>query len=114
MSKVYSTTQLAEVFDEALEFTDIASGMLVIPVDAEAGDYMVCFRPEVLHTIEWGGNPNNAINFEDNGLNYHPRNSFKSWLETVNQSSVLWHEQHLAIAETLRSFVFEYKTKQVL
>jgi chemotaxis family two-component system sensor kinase Cph1 len=114
MSKVYSTTQLAEVFDEALEFTDIASGMLVIPVDAEAGDYIVCFRPEVLHTIEWGGNPNNAINFEDNGLNYHPRNSFKSWLETVNQSSVLWHEQHLAIAETLRSFVFEYKTKQVL
>ena len=114
ITKVYSTTQLSEAFDEALEFTDIASGMLAIPIDADTGDYIVCFRPEVIHTIEWGGNPNNAINFEENGLNYHPRNSFKSWLETVNQSSLPWHEQELIIAETFRSFVFEYKTKQVL
>ncbi len=114
INKVYSTTQLSESFDEALEFTDIASGMLVIPIDADTGDYIVCFKPEVVHTIEWGGNPNNAINFEENGLTYHPRNSFKSWLETVNQSSLPWHEQELVIAETFRSFVFEYKTKQVL
>jgi two-component system, chemotaxis family, sensor kinase Cph1 len=112
VNKVTATTQLAEIFDEALAFTDIASGMLVIPIDAESGNYVVCFRPEVVRTVEWGGNPNNAINFEPNGLNYHPRNSFKSWLQTVNQTSLPWHVQELAIAETFRSFVFEFKMKQ--
>ncbi|GAB2686061.1 hypothetical protein GCM10027037_04720 [Mucilaginibacter koreensis] len=114
INKVYATTQLAEIFDEAIACTDIASGMLAIPIDSDAGDYIVCFKPEVVRTIEWGGNPNQAINFEANGLNYHPRNSFKSWLETVDQTSLQWHMQELSIAETFRSFVFEYKTKQLL
>ncbi|WP_345948675.1 MULTISPECIES: GAF domain-containing protein [unclassified Mucilaginibacter] len=111
-NQVFATIQLADIFDEALAFTDIASGMLAIPIDMEAGDYIICFRPEVVRTIEWGGNPNQAVNFEPNGLNYHPRNSFKSWLETVDKTSLPWHEQELSIAETFRSFVFEYKIKQ--
>ncbi len=108
--KVYSTQHVAGVIQEAARFSEIASGMLVIPISAHAPEYLVCFRPEVVQTIEWGGNPNQAINFEDNGVTYHPRHSFKIWLETVNQLAQPWHEQEIQIATTIRSFLLEFKS----
>ncbi|WP_158825791.1 GAF domain-containing protein [Mucilaginibacter lacusdianchii] len=113
IDKVYATNHLADAYDEAFNYTEQASGMLVIPIDSLAGEYIVCFRPEGIHTINWGGNPNQAINFEDDGRNYHPRNSFKLWQETVKHTSLPWHEQELNVAETLRSFIFEFKTRQL-
>ncbi|WP_166333113.1 GAF domain-containing protein [Sphingobacterium chungjuense] len=110
IDKVYSTHHLAGVMQESARFSEIASGMLVIPISSYAPDYIVCFRPEVIKTIEWGGNPNQAINFEDDGINYHPRHSFKVWLETVNQVAQPWHEQEIQIASTIRSFLLEFKS----
>lgn len=113
INKVYATDHLTDVYDEAAAYSDTASGMLVIPVDAAIGDYIICFRPERLHTISWGGNPNEAINFEQDGRNYHPRKSFQRWQETVKNTSLPWHGQELNVAETLRSFIFEFKTRQL-
>lgn len=110
VDKVYTTHNLAGIMEEAARYSEIASGMLVIPISANQPDYIVCFRPEVVKTIEWGGNPHQAINFEDNGLTYHPRNSFKIWMETVNQTAQPWHEQEIQIANTIRSFLLEYKS----
>jgi chemotaxis family two-component system sensor kinase Cph1 len=113
ISKIYTTDHLADAYDEAISYPELASGMLVIPIDSINGDYIVCFRPERIHTINWGGNPNQAINFEADGRSYHPRNSFKLWQETVKHTSLPWHEQELTVAETLRSFIFEFKTRQL-
>lgn len=110
ITNVYSSHNLASVLEESARFSEIASGMLVIPTSAYSPDYIVCFRPEVIKTIEWGGNPNQAINFEDNGLTYHPRHSFKIWLETVNQIAQPWHEQEIQIANAIRSFLLEFKS----
>jgi two-component system, chemotaxis family, sensor kinase Cph1 len=111
VDQVFSTHNLVKVFDEAIDYSDKASGLLVIPFGTVDMNYLVLFRPELIKTIEWGGNPHEAINFDPNGITYHPRNSFKIWLETVNQTSLPWHHQELQIAESLKGFLIEYKAK---
>ncbi|WP_207532715.1 GAF domain-containing protein [Desertivirga arenae] len=111
IEQVFATHNLVNIIEEAAKHSEIASGMLVIPFGTSATDFIVLFRPEVVKTIEWGGNPHQAINFEEDGKAYHPRNSFKVWMETVNQTSQPWHEQELQIAATVRSFLLEHQSK---
>jgi len=113
MNGVYATTHLAGIYDDAAAYADQASGILVIPINSDKGDFVVCFRPEVIEDIHWGGDPNQAINFEKDGKNYHPRNSFKLWKQTVTQHSLPWTKQELEVAESLRNFLFEFSTKQL-
>ncbi|MFD0793786.1 GAF domain-containing protein [Mucilaginibacter litoreus] len=111
IEKLFVTDELPAEYDEALPYSRIASGVLAIPVDGEQGDFIMCFRPEVVQTIKWGGDPNQAINFEPDRKNYHPRNSFKLWQQTVHNTAVAWNRHELEIAENMRSFIYEYTTK---
>ncbi len=111
IDSVYASDQFPFVYDDALPYAECASGILVIPINADNSDYIINFRPEVIQTINWGGNPNNAINFEADGKNYHPRNSFKLWQQTVRNTSVAWKKEELEAAEDLRSFIHDFITK---
>lgn len=113
VNQVFATANLAGLYDDAAAYATIASGLLAIPIDSIKGDYLVCFRPEVEETINWGGDPNQAINFEKDGQKYHPRNSFKLWKQTVKQHALPWSSPELELAATLRSFLFEFRTKQL-
>lgn len=114
INQVYASDSLPELLEDAVPYADKASGILILPIDGAKGDYLICFRPEVIQTIKWGGDPNQTINFEADGKNYHPRNSFKIWQQTVNHTSVAWSKQELEAAQSMRSFIYEYKTKQAL
>jgi len=111
--KIFSTHHIADLYDDGAAFADMVSGLLVIPIDSSKGDFVVCFRPEVVEDINWGGDPNNAINFDKDGKNYHPRNSFKLWKQTVREHALPWNKYELEVAESLRSFLFEFRTKQL-
>jgi len=109
---VFSTHGLAEIYEEGKSYADIASGILLIPVKGVKGNFIICFRPERIRNIKWGGDPNQAINMEKDGLSYHPRNSFKLWLETVYGQSEIWSENELEMAESLRNFLFQFSADQ--
>ncbi|HVW95585.1 MAG TPA: GAF domain-containing protein [Mucilaginibacter sp.] len=113
IDRIFSSNCLSGIYEEAAAYADVGSGLLAIPIDAAKGEYMLCFRPEVIETINWGGDPNNAITFEPDGKNYHPRNSFKLWQQQVKNNSKPWHSEELTVAESLRSFLFEFKTRQM-
>lgn len=110
--EVLVTDQLPDIFEEATSYADIASGALVIPISAEKGEFIICLRPEVVQTITWGGNPNNAINFDPDGKKYHPRASFKIWKETVRNTSVPWSKLEIDAANRLKAFINEYTSKK--
>lgn len=112
-NQVYASHHLSGLYEEAGEYADVTSGLLFIPVASDKADFIVCFRPEVIEDISWGGDPNQAINFEKDNKNYHPRNSFKMWKQTVYQHALPWSSQELDVAESLRSFLFEFRTKQL-
>lgn len=108
---VYHVNNLPEVYENAESFSNVASGMIVLPIDAAKGEYIIGFRPEVVQEVNWGGNPNEAINFEKDNVTYHPRNSFKLWQQVVRNTSAPWRAGEIAAAEGLRNFIVKMKVK---
>lgn len=107
---VFYTAHLSALHDYASDYQEVASGLLVIPLNSAKDSYILMFRPEKIRLINWGGDPETRITFEKDEKNYHPRNSFKQWQQRVSGMSVPWRDEEIARAEALRSFIYEYET----
>lgn len=108
LRSVFCTDCLSDGYDQGHVFTAIGSGILVIPVDANRDEYVILFRQELVKTINWGGNPEERIQFEEGSRNYHPRNSFRKWQQQVRGTSAAWRPDEVTAAENLRSFIYEF------
>lgn len=113
LRRVYATDCLRAEYEYAKDFNGHASGILVIPINYTTDRYLMLFRPEKVRVINWGGNPDDRIQFEKDEKNYHPRNSFKQWQEKVSGVSLPWRKEELDAAETLRTFIYEHETMPV-
>ncbi|HET7898948.1 MAG TPA: GAF domain-containing protein, partial [Flavisolibacter sp.] len=105
----YHQPSLPAVYEAAENYSQKGSGLLALPIEAEKGDFILAFRPEVVKKIDWGGNPNEAVQFETDRRNYHPRASFKVWQEVVKQTAQTWETETIEVAESLRNFLIEKK-----
>lgn len=103
---------LPQAFEPVKHIAATASGLLVLPIQPELGNYLLAFRPEEIKNVKWGGDPGAAIQFEEDSAVYHPRNSFKVWREIVRNTSEVWKEEELLIAERFRNAVVAYTLKQ--
>ena len=113
LTRVFQTDHLSAHFDRAASYIDTAGGLLAIPFHPEQNEFLLLFRPEAKKTIDWGGDPGTRILFEKDGLNYHPRHSFKLWRQILTGISLPWQDEELTTGETLRSFLYEYTSKQI-
>lgn len=104
--KIFTTDSLPRLFAEATDYREVASGLIALQISSPR-HYLLGFRPEVIKAVNWGGDPNNAINFEANSKRYHPRNSFNLWREQVELTSDPWHPQLLDIAQHIRTAILE-------
>lgn len=102
---VYCTDSLGREYEYARELSDVASGMMSIPIDAENDEYLLLFRPEVVRVINWGGDPASRIRFEEDMKTYHPRFSFKLWREEVKGVALPWRSEEIRMAENLGDFI---------
>ncbi|RYD70682.1 MAG: phytochrome, partial [Sphingobacteriales bacterium] len=112
LQQSFAENGLFAAFEPAGGYVEIASGILAIPIGNKNEDFLLLFRPELQATVNWSGNPADAINFEPDGKKYHPRSSFAIWQETVKHKSLPWNAEELELAESLRTFIFEYSTKR--
>jgi two-component system, chemotaxis family, sensor kinase Cph1 len=103
----FYTDSLLDHYELAESFTYNGSGIFIIPINYLEDEYIMVFRPEVVRTIQWGGNPDDRIQFENDQRKYHPRSSFKAWQENVKGRSMPWKEEEINIGEKLRGFIFE-------
>lgn len=106
--KTYQETSLSAAYEDAGNYVQEGSGLLALPVQPEKGEYILVFRPEVIQTTNWGGDPNEAVQFEADRKTYHPRNSFRLWQETVRKTALPWSRAELEVAESFRALVIEY------
>jgi light-regulated signal transduction histidine kinase (bacteriophytochrome) len=104
---LFVTNTLPRHYQHSKDYKDVASGLIALAINSEQGEYILGFREEVLQTVNWGGDPNNAIQVEPDGKSYHPRNSFATYQETVKHTSLPWQEEEVEAAEALRSAVLE-------
>jgi len=103
---VFYTDSLAKIYLAAEKFKDIASGLLALSISKIQKNYILWFRPEVIQTVNWGGNPNKPVEVkEDGSLRLSPRKSFELWQETVRLKSLPWKQYEIDAALELRSAI---------
>ena len=81
------------------------AGMLAIPISVSAPDFLVFFRSEEAHQIEWAGEPRKNIELTESGERLTPRGSFETWREDVRHKSVPWTDADLVVADAIRGYV---------
>jgi light-regulated signal transduction histidine kinase (bacteriophytochrome) len=103
-SSVWTTQELAAYLDPEAYGTTVA-GMLAIPLSSTPRDYLLLFRSEEAHEIEWAGEPVKSLVHTDAGVRLSPRGSFATWLEDVKGRSKPWTAPELAMAEAIRTYL---------
>ncbi len=101
--EIFYTDSLTKCYPEAEEFKDTASGCLAIAISPTQKIYVLWFRPEVIKTVNWAGNPNKPLQTDEDG-NYRlsPRKSFELWKENVRYKSLPWKQCEIDAALELR------------
>ena len=100
---VFHTERLSEQYPLAEAFVKTGSGLLAITISKEYRDYVLWFRPEVVQTVTWAGNPNKTAQKNEQGeWSISPRQSFEAWKEQVKATSLPWNKFELQVAEEAR------------
>jgi light-regulated signal transduction histidine kinase (bacteriophytochrome) len=82
---------LSALYPPALEYCHTASGLLAIALDTRNQNFILWFRPEVVRSIPWAGNPSSQVSLDADGRpRIDPRRSFDVWLETTRATSDPW------------------------
>ncbi len=97
---VFHTDRLPELFPAAAAMQSVAAGVLVLSISQVHRHLILWFRPEIVQTIRWAGDPRKEARSEDGRL--HPRRSFASWKEQVRGRSAPWLESEVGAAGELR------------
>lgn len=110
--EIFVTNALPLDYSEAQRFKEVASGLMAIPISKRS--YVMWFRPEVIQTVNWGGNPNEAYTLMGEAENQWlcPRKSFELWKETVSLRSLPWQSVEVRAALELRKAIVNIVLRQ--
>ncbi|MFN6572687.1 ATP-binding protein [Dendronalium sp. ChiSLP03b] len=103
---LFVTDSLPKLYPEAVTFKDTTSGLLLLRISQVLRYYILWFRPEVIQTVHWAGNPNESIQVEaDGNVTLCPRKSFENWQETVQLTSLPWKQCEIDSALALKNAI---------
>lgn len=108
---LWHTQSLAQI-EELDGFGGAVAGALAIPLTSTPRDYLLIFRSEEAHRIEWAGEPTKKILSTPNGDRLTPRGSFETWREDVRGQCKPWTETDLSAADTVRTYLRDVFLKQ--
>jgi light-regulated signal transduction histidine kinase (bacteriophytochrome) len=104
VEEAFETGSLAALMPGAEAFADTASGLLAVPISRlHASSFLLWFRPELVRTVSWGGDPRKPAEPASDRL--HPRRSFEAWAETVRLRSAPWSAAEVEAARDLRTAI---------
>jgi chemotaxis family two-component system sensor kinase Cph1 len=109
---IFYTNSLPQHYPDAEKYKNVASGLLAIPISKR--NYVLWFRPEVIQTVNWGGDPNNAfeVSQAEGDLRLRPRKSFDLWKQTVKLTSLPWQLVEVKAALELRKGIVNIVLRQ--
>ena len=109
----FATSSLSSRFPPAEEAKDVASGVLSIALPGVPRRRLMWFRPEVVQTVFWGGDPRKPVE-PDPLTRLHPRRSFDKWKEEVRLRAQPWTTADVEAAEELRQRAVEIDLERQL
>jgi light-regulated signal transduction histidine kinase (bacteriophytochrome) len=101
----FATNGLAAHLAEAESYKEVGSGLLALRLAKLNHNYLLWFRPEQIHTVNWAGDPHKPVGISADGQRLTPRGSFALWTESVRLKSEPWLEVEIAAATHLRSTI---------
>ncbi|OLP62208.1 histidine kinase [Xaviernesmea oryzae] len=102
VTEVYATDRLPHELPQLDGISRNASGLLVLRISDVASNWLLWFRPEVVETVTWAGNPHKMVREEGR---IHPRHSFEAWREQVRGHAIAWSDAERAAAQSLRTAI---------
>ena len=96
---VFASGNLSSVLPWTETIRDVASGLLAVRISSVQRRYVLWFRPEVVSTVQWAGEP--AKSEADKQLT--PRTSFSMWKEIVLGRSEPWTAMEIDSATEFRA-----------
>ncbi|KAM0272530.1 hypothetical protein ACHAQH_008690 [Verticillium albo-atrum] len=103
MSSVVTTQDIREDFPD-LHYKPgfiLIAGLLYVPLSVGGTDFIVFFRKGQVKEVKWAGNPYEKILREGTEAYLEPRESFKTWHETVVGKCRDWTEEQVETAAVL-------------
>jgi light-regulated signal transduction histidine kinase (bacteriophytochrome) len=97
--EVFHTDALSNIYPGGDAIRRNASGLLAMSISRVHKHYLLWFRPEVVHTIEWAGEPQ----VKETATPLSPRTSFATWRETIHGVSLPWHAAEIELTGEFRS-----------
>lgn len=110
---VFATDRLSEIYAPAKEFTKVASGLLVIAVSRDPSDFILWFRPELVETALWAGDPAKPMTTGADGERLSPRKSFEGWKNTVRNRALPWTPSETDAAFDLRVSLLQVVLRRI-
>ncbi|KAI9132263.1 ATP-binding protein [Acaryochloris sp. CCMEE 5410] len=111
---LYSTDQLGKVYPALADHQVVASGLLALQISPAQNIHLLWFKPEVVQTVNWGGEPKQQQGVDAEGLPYlTPRQSFERWQETVRRKSLPWSDLAKEAVLELRGAIIGIVLKKV-
>lgn len=95
------------------QLASLASGVIAMSLVQKGCRAILWFRPEMVRTIHWAGDPNKLVSKGEEPARLSPRGSFALWQETVRGNSVEWTEAERAAVYKLRSGILSKMLVQV-
>jgi len=110
---VFATDRLGEIWEAAKAFAEVASGLLAISVSPDPTDFIIWFRPELVGTAQWAGQPVKPVAEGPDGAILTPRKSFEIWKETVVGRGLPWSQSDLDAARDLRISLLDVVLRRI-
>jgi light-regulated signal transduction histidine kinase (bacteriophytochrome) len=101
----YATDKLGTVFPAAAAYAEQASGVLSLELSRYRHSRVLWFRPELIETVEWAGDPRKITQTGPERGRIHPRQSFAAWQELVRGRSAPWEPAQVEAATDFRAAV---------
>jgi light-regulated signal transduction histidine kinase (bacteriophytochrome) len=110
VEEIFVTHSLGAEMLDADALAKAASGVMAASVSRLHPSFVFWFRPEVVATVSWGGDPHKRAEPAEAGpepRRLSPRHSFEAWKETVRGTSAPWGRAEIETACELRQHVIE-------
>ena len=108
--ELFHTDTLGALVPGADRYADRASGLLAVSLSTLRPRYVMWFRPEVVRTVAWGGDPKKPVGGplgDGDPGRLHPRTSFEQWKELVRGRAAAWRPSQLQAAADFRRAVID-------
>ena len=96
---LFCTDRLPQLYPDGEALLPACAGVLAISISQVHRHVVMWFRPEVVKTIQWAGDPRKTLPGQGR---IHPRRSFDSWQERVRGRSAPWFAAEQAAVLELR------------